>query len=57
MDLMSLNATQVINWLAEEQAEKRGISKTLAKQLVLNALTYNVVSAEIDNQIDYIMEE
>ena len=56
-DLMKLTATDVINYLAEEQATKRGISKSLAKQLVLNAITYNVVSAEIDSQIDFLLEE
>lgn len=56
-DLMQLKTTEVINWLVEEQAEKRGISKTLAKQLILNAITYNVVSSEIDSQIDFLLGE
>ena len=57
LDLMELKASDVINYLAEEQAELRGISKSLAKKLVLNALTYNLVSAEIHNQISFILGE
>ena len=56
LNLMELTASQVINYLVDEQAAARGISKSLAKKLVLNALTYNVVTAEIDNQIDYLLE-
>ena len=56
-DLENYTASQIIDYLASEQAEKRGISKALAKKLILNALTYNVVTAEIDNQIDFLLEE
>ena len=55
LDLMKLSTTDVINYLVEQQIEARGISKSLAKQLVLNALTYNVVTAEIDSQIDFLL--
>lgn len=54
MELMNLTASQVINYLADNIAEGRGISKTKAKQLLLNALTYNVVIEEIEKQIDYL---
>lgn len=56
-ELYEVTASQVIEILAKEQAEKRNISKALAKKLVVNALLYNVVDAEIDNQIDFILGE
>ena len=57
VDLENYTATQIIDYLVMEQVEKRGISKALAKKLLLNALTYNVVTAEIDNQINFLLEE
>lgn len=57
VELMELNTTQVIDYLVQEQMELRGLSKKLAKQLVLNALTYNLVSAEIHNQIGFLLGE
>ena len=57
VDLENYTAYQIIDYLVMEQVEKRGISKALAKKLVLNALTYNVVTAEIDNQINFLLEE
>ena len=57
VDLENYTASQIIDYLVMEQVEKRGISKALAKKLLLNALTYNVVTAEIDNQINFLLEE
>ena len=54
-NLYNLKASEVIDWIASEQAQKRGISKAAAKRLVIHALTYNVVTAEIDNQIDFLL--
>lgn len=55
-ELYNLTAAEAISILAEEQAAKRGISKSLAKKLVINAILYNVVAEDIDNQIDFILE-
>lgn len=55
-ELYSISAAEAVAILAEEQAAKRGITKAQAKKLVINALLYNVVAAEIDNQIDFILE-
>ena len=54
-NLYNLKASEVIDWIASEQAAKRGISKAAAKKLVIHALTYNIVTAEIDNQIDFLL--
>ena len=56
-ELYDITATQALDILIEEQMKKRNISKALAKKLVINALLYNVVSAEIDNQIDFMLGE
>lgn len=55
-ELYNISAAEAVAILAEEQAAKRGITKAQAKKLVINALLYNVVAAEIDNQIDFILE-
>lgn len=57
MELYDFTATEIINYIVNKQVEEKGISKALAKKLVLNALSYNVVIEEIENQIDYLMEE
>jgi len=57
MELYNLTLAEVVNSIVEEQAEARGISKALARKLVINALCYNTVVAEIDSQIDYIVGE
>ena len=47
---------QVADWLIAEIAEDKGISKTLARKLFINSITYNVVMEEIEAQIDFLME-
>ena len=55
--LEDFTAGQVIDYLANKEAERLNISKSLAKKLVINAITYNVVVEEIENQIDFLIEE
>ena len=56
-DLYSYKASDVISYLVEEQAQKLGVSKALARQLVVNALTYNVVIEAIEEQVSFLMAE
>lgn len=56
MELENYTQAEVINCLVNHVAERCNVSKTHAKQLLLNALTYNIVVSEIDGQIDYLME-
>lgn len=55
-ELERLTASYVIEQLSVAVAESRQITKSLARKLVLNALTYNLVINEINSQIDYLME-
>lgn len=55
MELYNITASEAIACLVDEIAEDKGISKALAKKLVLNSLLYNVVIAEISNQVEYLM--
>ena len=57
IELYDLKASTVIDYLVEKQVEEKGITKALAKKLVLNALLYNVVVEAIEEQIDYIQGE
>lgn len=56
-NLENFTMSQVLDYLVNKQVEERGISKALAKKLIINAITYNVVVEEIDNQIDFLLEE
>ena len=48
---------QVTDCLINNIAEEKGISKALARKLFINAISYNIVVEEINNQIDFLMEE
>ena len=56
MKLENYTTNEVINYLVLRTATKKGISKTQAKELVLNALTYNLVVAAIEEQVDFLLE-
>ena len=47
----------VTDFLVDDIAEEKGISKALAKKLLINAISYNVVVGAIKDQIDFLMEE
>ncbi|MCD7886704.1 MAG: hypothetical protein LUG44_03675 [Clostridiales bacterium] len=53
---MDITWKEISAELAEEIAGEFAVSKSLAKKLLLNALTYNVVTAEIKSQIEYMLE-
>lgn len=57
MKLEDFTLKQVTDYLINNIAETRGISKALARKLFINAISYNVVVEEINNQIDFLMEE
>ena len=48
---------QVADYLVDNIAKERNISKALARKLFINAITYNVVVESINEQIDYLLEE
>lgn len=56
-ELENFTLKQVTDYLIENIAKERKISKTLAKKLFINAIIYNVVVDEINRQIDFLMEE
>lgn len=56
-ELEDFTLKQVTDYLIENIAKEREISKTLARKLFINAITYNVVVEEINGQIDFLMEE
>lgn len=56
-ELEDFTLKQVTDWLINNIAEEKGISKTLARKLFINAISYNVVVEEIKDQIDFLMEE
>lgn len=56
-DLEDFTLKQVSDYLINEIAEERDISKTLARKLFINAITYNVVVEEINNQINFLLED
>ncbi|MFW5668352.1 MAG: hypothetical protein ACOCM4_03780 [Acetivibrio ethanolgignens] len=45
------------DYLINNIAEEREISKALARKLFINTISYNVVVEEISNQIDFLMEK
>ena len=56
-ELEDFTLKQVTDYLINKIAEEREISKTLARKLFINAISYNVVVEEINNQIDFLMED
>ena len=55
--LEDFTLNQVTDCLINNIAEEKGISKALARKLFINAISYNIVVEEINNQIDFLMEE
>lgn len=56
MKLEDFTMKQVTDYLIGRISENRDIPKTVARKLFINALLYNVVIAEIDSQIDFLLE-
>lgn len=55
-ELYKLTATEAISYAVDNVAEEHGISKKFARDLVLNALVYNCVIAEIAGQVNFLLE-
>lgn len=56
-ELHDYTLTEAVNFIVEDIVEAKGISKALAKKLVINALLYNVVTDEIIGQVYWLMED
>lgn len=54
-ELYNLTASDVIAELADDIVEAHGVSKALARKLVLNALIYNCVQDEVYGQVAYLL--
>lgn len=55
-DLYEYTMSEAIGFIAETVAEEKGVSKTLAKKLVVNALLYNCVVDEILGQVNFLLD-
>lgn len=55
--LEDFKLADIAGYITDKITEEKGVSKSLARKLLINAMTYNVVIAEIMDQIDYLMEE
>ena len=56
IELYDPTMKQAIDSLAEDVSEKQEISKKRAKLLVLNALLYNTVIEEVNEQVAFLIE-
>lgn len=55
--LDDFTASEIINYIANKLvADYDGMTKTLAKKLIVNAISYNVVIEAIREQVDYLLE-
>lgn len=55
-ELYKLTPSEALSGVIEEVAEDNGISKKMAKDLVLNSLIYCVVIEEIKGQVRFLLE-
>lgn len=55
--LEDFTITEVLNYLTDEMSMEFGVSKTMMKKLIINAIAYNVVVEEIRNQISFLLED
>lgn len=54
-ELYNLTASDVIAELVDDVMEAHGVSKALAKKLVVNALIYNCVQEEVYGQVAFLL--
>lgn len=47
----------VSDYLIDEIAQEKEISKSLARKLFINAISYNAVVESIKEQIDFLLED
>ena len=48
---------QITDYIIDDIAATKDINKTLARKLFINALSYNLVIEQIENQIDFLLED
>lgn len=56
-ELENFKMSDVLNYLSDKVAGDFEVSKAQAKKLIINAICYNVVVEEIENQIAYLLDE
>ena len=56
-ELYKLTPTEALSYSIDNVAEELNVSRKLARDLVLNALVYNCVVAEIVGQAAFLLEE
>lgn len=56
-ELFDVTMNQACDFLAHNIAKEREITVSMARKLVANAVLYNVVIEEINDQIDFLLEE
>lgn len=56
-ELENFTLKQITDYLVDKIASDYSISKSLARTLFINAISYNVVVEAIEDQIDYLMED
>lgn len=54
--LENFTLKQITDYLIDNIEKDRNVSKSLSRKLFINAISYNVVVEEINNQIDFLME-
>lgn len=57
IELEDFKLSDVSAYIINKIATEKGVSKTLARKLFINAISYNVVVAEIMEQVEFLMEE
>lgn len=56
-ELYNLTAADVVGYIADDVVKNKGISKSLARKLVINALIYNCVTEVVYEQVEFLMGE
>ena len=56
MELLNLTMTEASSYAIDRIKEEFGFNDKTAKEMLKNALTYNVVIEEILNQIEYMID-
>ncbi len=54
--LETFTLKQITDYLIDDIAGRRNISKTLARRLFANAISYNIVVEAINEQIDFLID-
>ena len=53
--LENLTLKQITDYIIDDIATKQNISKSLAKKLFINAISYNIVVEAINEQVDFLI--